>query len=99
MPKFSVKSTMYLKVGSLRGRQVDGPWKPTAEEAIKAYAAKLFEKGLGRELVFQPFLAEECPKETAPASDGKKFYRDRTDLQATLDAGLKAEGLRLGSEA
>lgn len=92
--KFSVKSTMYPTTGS-RGRSVDGPWKPTIEGAVLAFAESLKKKGLSDKMVFNPFLAEECPKEIAPSGDGKRYYKGRPDLQTQLRTLLAGSGVSL----
>ncbi len=94
MPKFSVKSEVFKSEKSTRASTFDGPWKGTLEEAIKGYADKFNSKFDSSRLIFRPFVAEETPKETAPSGDGKKYYRDRADLQAALEKGLKGHGLK-----
>lgn len=94
--KFSVKTHLYKTRTSRRPGAFDGPWKPTLEAAIEGYVEKLRSKGLGHEIVFRPFVAEEGNEATAACSDGQKPYNERPDLFRALVAGLKDAGLTLG---
>lgn len=94
---FSVKSTMYP---NKRSKDVDGPWKPTVEEAVKAFAASLQKKGLESGAVYRVFVAERCPESTAPAKDSRgNSYKTHEMASAALSGLLEAEGLRVGSTA
>jgi hypothetical protein len=57
--KYSVKSGI--------NRVVDGPWKPTIEAAFQAFVDMLKEKGI--QSVVNPFMAERCEPNVAPAKD------------------------------
>jgi hypothetical protein len=90
--KFSVKSTIYMDSKS-RGRSVDGPWKPTVEEAVQAYAEMLVRKGLEKRLVCSPFLAEKMYNHLyAPSRDGRGVYYQTLPLP-TLPTMLARLGL------
>ena len=92
---FSVKSTMYPTPHS-NGRSVDGPWRPTIEEAITAYAEMLVEKDLAKHLVCRPFIAERTDEKTAPAKDGKGVpYKTNDGATKTLPTKLAQKGLSL----
>ncbi len=89
--KFSVKSSMYPKG---RERVVDGPWKPTVDEAVQAFAEMIKRKELAEVTVCHPFIAEKANEKTAGSKDVRGVYYD-TNAQATqelpgrlLQAGL-----------
>jgi hypothetical protein len=91
--KFSVKSTMY--VTSNRGRDVDGPWKPTVDAAIASFGAMLAKKGWEDQLVFGAFVAERCPEEVAPSGDSKGNYYKGAEVK-DLDQKLENAGVKIG---
>lgn len=91
---FSVKSTLYPKG---RAREVDGPWKPTVEEAVTAYVAKIKRQGLEQKLVFRPFLVERVEKDRAPCMDGKGNYYQGTEVDVVKR--LKLMGLQVDATA
>lgn len=66
--KWSVKGIYYSK--SNRQCYIDGPWRPTQQEAIDAFADYVVEK-FGLLLVFRPFLAERCDEKVAGSMDSK----------------------------
>jgi len=84
-----------MYVTSKRGRDVDGPWKPTVEEAIVAFRDMLVKKGWLGELVFRSFVAERCPKETAPSGDNRGNYYKGAEVEG-LDKKLEDAGIRIG---
>jgi hypothetical protein len=88
---FSVKSSMYPKK---RERVVDGPWKPTVDEAVQAFAEMIKRKELAEVTVCNPFVAEKADEKTAGSKDVRGVYYN-TNVQATkeltgklLQAGL-----------
>lgn len=87
---FSIKSTMYVNG---HRKNIDGPWKPTFEVAVAAYLAKVDQKGLHGKLVFQPFVAEEAPKETASSGDGRRYYNTNMTLRPEMVERLTTAGL------
>lgn len=88
--KWSIKAVCYVRN---RQRYLDGPWKETAEEAVKCFAKYLDKKGLLGVLVFQPFLAERCEEANCQAMDSKRNpYREQK--MSTLD--LINVGVRVG---
>lgn len=90
---FSVKTTMYPTAKS-NGRSVDGPWKPTVEEATTAYVEMVQRKDLAKHLVCRPFVAERCDEKTAPAKDGQgNFYKTNEDATKGLPKRLAQLGL------
>jgi len=68
--RFSVKGTLYVGE-KYRKTDVDGPWKPTVEEAIQAYADKLIIKGLQGRSVYKCFVAERVELAVAPCKDSR----------------------------
>lgn len=92
---FSVKSRMYPTPHS-NGRDVDGPWKPTMDEAINAYVEVVVKKDLAKHLVCQPFMAERVDEKTAPAKDGRgNYYKTNEDATKTLATKLAQKGLQV----
>jgi hypothetical protein len=90
---FSIKTYQYPKG---RRRDVDGPWKPTVQEAIDAYAEMLVKKELHTFLICQPFVAERTDKATAPAGDSKgNYYKTNEEETKTLATKLAQRGLHL----
>lgn len=88
--QFSVKSTMYPKG---RARIVDGPWKPTVDEAIRAFGEMLVKKDLGKHLISSPSIAERADMATAPGKDSKgNYYR----INAEATGSLKTKLAQLG---
>lgn len=95
--KFSVKTKMYIG-HSGRGRSVDGPWKDSPEDAVKAYAEKVRKNGTTHEMVYVPTLAEKVPGSTEGGGGfcAESHQVTRVDLEESLLNLLRAEGLKLG---
>lgn len=92
---FSVKATMYPKQ---RRKDIDGPWKPTIEDAVKAFAESLKKKDLDTSLVFRAFVAERCSEAEAPAQDNRGNYY-KSNPAPTLFSMLSDAGVRIHSVA
>jgi hypothetical protein len=91
---FSVKSEMYVNLK--RSRSVDGPWKPTIEEAVSAYAETVVRKELAKHLICRPFIAEKCDEKVAPAQDGRGVcYKTNQEATSTLKTQLARLGLHV----
>lgn len=90
--KFSVKTTMFPKG---RARSVDGPWKPTWEEAVAAFKAMIDKKGLSRFAVYSPYIAAECEEKDAGSGDGKHYYNPLPNMAPQLHTALAAAGVKL----
>lgn len=71
MPKnrYSIKCEVFTSAESRRKKVIDGPWKPTVDEAVKALSASLTTKGMGDLALIQPFVAERADEATAPSKD------------------------------
>ena len=89
--KWSVKGIYYSK--SNRQCYIDGPWRPTQQEAITAFADYVAEKfSLSSLLIFRPFLAERCDEKVAGSMDskGNPYLEHGVDKDA-----LRAYGVRV----
>lgn len=87
-PKFRVSANIF-KGSRPRQSCIDGPWKGSPEAALDAFKEKLVTLGLETKSVFQPFIAEQMPKETAPLADSKYGYKERQDLDAATQLRLR----------
>lgn len=87
--KWSIKGIYYR--GS-RQCYIDGPWRPTQDEAIAAFADFVANKhGLSNILIFRPFLAERTEKPS-----GQMDNRGNAYLDWEMDkAALQKQGLRI----
>ena len=93
--KYSVKSTMW---NNGRSKDVDGPWKPTVGEAIKAYTDMVEKKELTDRNISRSssFVAERVEDKDAGSKDSRGVPYN-TDKEATKDlaAALEKAGLKI----
>lgn len=91
--RFSIKCDVYTSPESRRTKSLDGPWKPTVQEAIRALADSLRKKGMADLSLIRPFVAERVPEAAAPSRDTRGIcYRTFpiTGLSGLLtDQGLE----------
>ena len=89
---FSVRCDLYTSAESRRRKAIDGPWKPTVEEAVVALAASLKKKGMDDLSLFNWFVVERVPEAVAPSKDSRGNHY-RTLKVANLQSLLVAQGL------
>jgi len=86
---YSVKATI-RPYG--RSKNIDGPWKPTVELAVDAFAEMLYKKEWNLCTVFYPFVAKRT--DTGGATDVRGIsYDDMPEQKDDLILALKKQNI------